>query len=130
MAPLGCIDIFDEVYPSAGEGDGGLEAESSFAVACGQSAELFEPIEASFDAVAQLVELAVVRALHLAATTGWDDGERAQAFDFGHDGVGVVALVSQHGFGLAPFQQRQRLGILRSLAGRQAGRRPARPVRW
>ncbi len=56
-----------------------------FAVSCGESAELFEAVEAS--SIAQFVEGAVMLSLHLAAATGWDHGYRAQAFDFGHDGA-------------------------------------------
>jgi len=117
---LGCIDIFGEVYPGAGEADGGLEAESSFAVACGESAELFQAVEAAFDAVAQLVEGAVMLPLHLPMAAGRDHGHRSHALDFGHDGGRVVALVGQHGLGSAAFQQRQGLGVFGGLARSQA----------
>lgn len=87
-----------------------------FAVSCGESAELFEAVEASFDAIAQFVEGAVMLSLHLAAATGWDHGYRAQAFDFGHDGSRVIALVGQHSLGLTAFQQRQGFGVFGCLA--------------
>ena len=45
-------DIFDEMQPGTGESDCGLEASASFAVSGGKSAEVFEFVEASLDAVA------------------------------------------------------------------------------
>ena len=54
--------------------------------------------------------------LHLAAATGWDHGYRAQAFDFGHDGSRVIALVGQYSLGLTAFQQRQGFGVFGCLA--------------
>jgi hypothetical protein len=64
---LGCIDISGEVEPRAGECDGGLEAASAFAVPGSKSAEVFESVEAAFDAVSEFVEGSVVWPLHLAA---------------------------------------------------------------
>jgi hypothetical protein len=62
-----------------------VEAESSFAVSCGESAELLESVEAAFDAVAQLVESAVVQALHLATAARRDYGDRSQAVNMGSE---------------------------------------------
>ena len=43
-----------------------------FAVSGSESAELFEAVEAAFDAIAQLGQGAVMRALHFAADLGRD----------------------------------------------------------
>ena len=116
---LGCIDISVEVYPSAGEGYGGLVGSSVFAVSGGESAKLLEPAEASLDSVAQLVESSIVRALHLAADFGRDDGFRADALDGSDDGVGVIAAISHDDLGLATGKQRQRFGELPGLTAGQ-----------
>lgn len=50
-----------------------------FAVACGESSEVFEFVEASFDAVALFIEFAVVSSLKFAIAFGWDDGLSAEA---------------------------------------------------
>jgi hypothetical protein len=117
---LGCIDIFGKVQPRASDADGCVEADSSFAVACGEPSELFESVEAAFDVVAELIERAVVLPLHLPATAGRDHGHCTQAFDFGHDGGRVVAFVCKYDLRLAAFQQRQGFGIFRGLTRRQA----------
>ena len=96
-----------------------MEGDTSFAVPCGEPAELFEAVEASFDAVAQLVECAVVRALHLAVYFGWDNGFRAHGLYGGNDGAGVIAAVCHDDLGLAAGQQRQRFRELACLASGQ-----------
>jgi hypothetical protein len=78
-----------------------VEGSSAFAVSGGESAEVFEPVEAAFDAVAELVESAVVRSLHFAADLRRDDGFGADAFDGGDDRVGVVAPVGHDDIGSA-----------------------------
>ncbi len=80
---------------------------------------MFEATEAAFDAVAQLVEGAVVRTLHFTAGSGRNDSFGADALDGSDDGVGVVASVSHHDLGLATGQQRQGLGELSGLASGQ-----------
>jgi hypothetical protein len=57
-----------------------VEAGPPFAVACGESLELLEAIEASFDAVAQFIECGVVVALQLPAAPGRDNGLRAHVW--------------------------------------------------
>ena len=81
-----------------------MEAGFRFFVAGGESAETLEFAEAAFDAIALFVEVFVVRALHLAVSLGRDHGFSSHGFDVLHDGIRVVALVGQHGLGLALAQ--------------------------
>ena len=123
------MDISTEVQPSAGEGDGCLKAASAFAGASGESAEVFEPVEAAFDAVAELVEGAVVWPLHFAADLGGDDCLGSHGLDGGNDGGGVIAAVGHYDLGLAARKQRQSFGELRRLPGRETeGNRLAQAV--
>lgn len=55
------------------------KASRVFAVSCGESAEVFEFVEALFDAVPLFVEFSVVRSFQLAVAFGWDDGLCSQA---------------------------------------------------
>jgi hypothetical protein len=99
-----------------------MKCDSSFAVACGEPAEVFESVEASLDAVAELVERSVVWSLHLAADPGRDNRFSADGLDGGDDGVGVVAAVGHDDLGLATGQQRQRFGELAGLAAGESER--------
>lgn len=77
---------------------------------------MFEAVEAAFDAVAELVEGAIVRSLYLAADLGRDDGFGSDGLDGGDDGVGVVATVGHDEFSRPACEQRQRFGKLPGLA--------------
>lgn len=77
---------------------------------------MFEFIEASFDAISLFVELGIVFALHGAVAFGWYDDSGSHGLDMRHDGVGIVALVGQHGVGLARAQQFDGLGAIIGLA--------------
>jgi hypothetical protein len=113
-ASLGCIDIFFQEHARATVT---WKQSRRLQSRVFESAELLESVEAAFDAVAQLVESAVVQALHLATAARRDYGDRSRAFNSGYDGVRVVALIGEHGFGPAAVQQWQGFGILRRLAG-------------
>jgi len=90
---------------------------------------VFETVEAPFDAVALLVELAVVGSLVLSSLARRDDRLGSQAFDLGEDFGAEVSLVGDHHLGLAAFQQIDRLSILGGLAGSEPeGDRQAVPV--
>jgi hypothetical protein len=96
-----------------------LEADSPFAVAGSESAEVFELAEATLDAVSEFVECAVVLSLLLAATAGRDDGGSAEFVDGSDDGVRVVPLIGEYRFCLAALKQWQSLWIFRRLSCRE-----------
>ena len=96
-----------------------MESDASFAVPGGESAELFQAVEAAFDAVSQLVQGAIVGALHLAVDLGRDDGFCAHSLNGGNDGGRVVATVCHDDLGLAAGQQRQGFGKLARLTAGQ-----------
>ena len=81
---------------------------------------MFEAVEAAFDAVAFFVEFAVVAALFLPVPARRDDGHCAKSFDPGYDLGRVVTFVCDDGFGASALEQQDRLGILGSLARRDA----------
>ena len=81
---------------------------------------MLEPVEAALDAIAKLVEGAVMWALHLAADLRRNDGFGPDAFDGGDYGIGVVAAVGHHDLRLAAGQQRQCFGELARLSTRQS----------
>jgi hypothetical protein len=81
---------------------------------------VFEAVEASFDAVALFVELAVVGSGLFPVPSWWDNGDRAQAMHLSYDLSRVVALVCDHGLGLLTFEQKDGLGIFSGLSSRDA----------
>src|ERR1700738_499411 len=85
----------------------------------GETAELLEVGEGAFDAVALAVEGAVEAALHLADGSRRDDGGDIAFVEMVEDGVGVVALVGEHGLGAMIAEQRDGLGAVISLAAGQ-----------
>lgn len=84
-----------------------------------ESAELFEVREGSFYAVSLAIEVAVEVALDLAHGTRRNDGLDVPFGEMAEDGVGIVALVSEYGFGLAVAEQRDGLGAIVGLAASQ-----------
>jgi hypothetical protein len=72
-----------------------MEVGFIFLVSGGESAEMFEPREAAFDAIALFVQGFIVLAVLFAVPFGWDDGNRARALDMLEDGIGVVAFIGQ-----------------------------------
>ena len=104
------------MQPSAGESDESIEAGFGFFISCCESAEALEFAEAAFDAIALFVEVFVVFALLLAVAFGWDHGFGSHRFDVLYDGVGIVALVGQHGLGLVLAQQSDGLSTVVDLS--------------
>ena len=96
-----------------------MEGGFSFAVACGEPAEVFEAVEAAFDAVAELIKGAVVWALYLAVDLGRDDGFGTDCLDGSNDGAGVVFTVGHDDLGLTTGKQGKRFGKLTGLAARE-----------
>ena len=90
-----------------------------FVEAGGESAELLEVREGSFDAVALSVEGAVEAALDGAMRTWRDDGGDAALVEMVEDGIGVVALVGEHRLRAAIAEQRDGLGAIVDLAAGQ-----------
>ncbi len=98
----------------------------AFIEACAEAAELFEVGEGAFDAVALAVEGAVEASLYFSQAARRDDGFDTTLGQRVQDGIGVVALIGDHGFRPAVAQQRQRLGAVMCLAtgGVEAERQP------
>jgi hypothetical protein len=92
-----------------------VEGDPSFAVACGESAEVFESAEATLDAVTEFVKSAIMGSLLLPADFGRDHCHSAHRFDRGHDCVRVIAPIRHDDLRRAAHQQRQRFGELPSL---------------
>ena len=100
-----------------GECDAWLEVDLELFVSCDEAAEVFEPREASFDAVALFVQGFVVSALLVAVAFGRDHRERAHAGDMLHDRIAVVALIRPALLRLACSQQGDGLGAVVDLPG-------------
>ncbi len=81
---------------------------------------MFEFVEASLDAVALLVQFAVVAALVLAVAFRRDDDFCAECFGLRDQHIGVVAAVGKDGFGLLSVQQLRGRSIFPGLPGRDA----------
>jgi hypothetical protein len=103
--------------PRAGECDESLEVGFEFFVPRGEASKVFESGEASFDAIALLVQYFVVHALLFAVAFGRDDGGRSHADDVLNYRIAVIALISQHGLSLALCQQADGLGAVVDLTG-------------
>ena len=67
---------------------------------------MLEFIEGSFDDIPLFIESLSVSALHLSVTLGRDNGFCPHfSSDKTHNGVAIVSLVGQHGFGFLPLKQ-------------------------
>ena len=72
-----------------------METSFGFLVAGGKPAELFQPTEATFDTVTQLVQVAVVSALLSPVFSGRNDRFGTHGFfDVGQDAIEVVSFVA------------------------------------
>lgn len=104
----------------------GEEVDGFSVVSCGDAAEVFEFVEASFDAIARFVDLEVVGDLVFSGRVAGDDGGGAGAFDEGAEVVAVVSLVGEHVSRPEAVQQGRRLGHVAGLTGgEQDAQRPA-----
>ena len=116
---LGCIDILPEPSRAACDGDRSVEVLFEFIESGCESTELLQVGEGSLDAVALPIEGTVEMALDLAHRAGRDNGFDPALLQVLNNEVGVIALVGDHGFGLAFAQQRDGLGAVVDLAAGQ-----------
>ena len=87
-------------------------------VACGESAEVLEPGEASFDAISLSIEFFVVCSLLFSVGFGRHDRSRSHGLDVIEDGLAIVALVGQHPLGPSFSEQFDGLGTVVDLTSR------------
>ncbi len=80
---------------------------------------MLESVEASFDAIAELVKGAIVWSLDLAIDFGRDDGFGPDCFDGSDDAAGVVTTIGHDNLRLTTGQQGERFGKLPGLAARE-----------
>lgn len=123
----------DRHSPEPGHGGGELneafEVQGSAIIARCEAAEVLEPVEAAFDAVAVFVGGNVVRDDDLASSVRWNDRGGAHGGDRRTECVAVVSLVCEHGFGSLTFQQSGSLGDVANLTGRDdEAQRPAQRI--
>ena len=104
------------MYPSTSESDERFEVCFEFFVSGGESAEVFEFGEASFDSIAQFVQCFVVLTFLFAIALGRDDSGRPHGLDVGEDGLAVVALICQYRLGLSLSEQFDGLGAIMHLS--------------
>ena len=100
----------------------GEEIAGGFFVACCDASELFDELKETLDEVAFGVEGEVAIASDFAVRFWRDDrldGSRFEALD---EGVGVIALVAEEGFGLRFSRQGFSLGDVVGLAAGEAER--------
>jgi hypothetical protein len=129
LSLLGCIDILSKPTPGTGDGDGGVEVLFEFVEACGETSELLEVSEGSFDAVPLSVEGAVEATLDGAMRTWRDGGGDAAFAEMVEDGVGVVALVGEQRLRAVVAEQRDGLSAVVGLAaGQQEAERQAKRI--
>ena len=67
---------------------------------------MLELIEEALDEVAFAIECEIACPLDLAIGLGRDDGSDPPAGEDGDEGIGIVALVANQGFGLGVFDER------------------------
>lgn len=97
----------------------GEESVGEFVIAGGDGAESLKLAEEALNEVAFTIEGEVGIAFHDAIGFGrndWGDGAYFERFD---QGVGIVCLVGEEGFGLDLFEQGSRLTDVGYLAGRE-----------
>ena len=81
---------------SCGEMQEAQEVHSPSVVSCGDTAEVFEFVEASFDSVALLVGFEVIRDWPPAGRIAGDDGFSPHAGDQSAQRIGILRLVGQN----------------------------------
>ena len=100
----------------------GEEIARGFFVAGRDASELFEELKETLDEVAFGVESEVAIASDLAVRFWRDDRLDGSHFEALDEGIGVVALVAEEGFGLHFSRECFSLGDVVDLAARQAER--------
>ena len=81
---------------------------------------MFELVEAAFDAIALLIQFAVIGALLFAVAFGRDHRHGAHVLRLRHESIGIVATVGDDGLGLLVDQQLCSRGVLSGLSGGDA----------
>ena len=99
--------------------DGGEERAGEFIVACGDCSEPFYFTKESFNEVTFAVEGEVGIALDEPIGFGWNDRGNASRIERLDQGVGIIGLVCEKGFGLDFFEQWCRLAEIGRLARRE-----------
>ena len=102
--------------------EAGEEIARSFFVAGGDASELFDELKETLDEVAFGVEGEVAIASDLAVRLWRDDRLDSAYFEAVDEGVGVVALVAEEGFGLHLRREGFSLGDVVDLAAGEAER--------
>ena len=95
------------------------EVDGAAIVSCGDAAEVFEFVEASFDAITRFVDVAVVGNETSSRWVVGDDGSSADIGDDGAQGIAVIGFVGDHVVRLEAGQERLRLRNIAALSGRQ-----------
>jgi hypothetical protein len=98
--------------------DKGEEVDCSSVVSCGDVAEVFEFVEASFDTVSRFVDLEVVGDRALSGRVARDDSRRPDIGDEAAEVIAVVGLVGEDMIWLEAIEQSRRL---RQSLGRDDG---------
>ena len=100
----------------------GEEIARGFFVAGGDASELFDELKETLDEVALGVEGEVAIASDLAVRPWRDDRLDGSQFEALDEGVGVIALIAEQGFGLRFSGEGFRLGDVVDLAAGEAER--------
>ena len=106
----------------ADEMQSGKEVPGGFLVACGDASELLDVIEEALDQIALAVESIIAIAFDFPIGFWRDDGDAGAQFKAVNEAAGVIAFVSQKGFGLYLGGQRFGLGDVVDLATGEAER--------
>lgn len=99
--------------------DGRQEISREFVVAGGDSAEVFECVEESFDQISFAVEGEIAVSLNEAVGLGRNDRFDASGLEGQDQSVRVIGFVREKGVRGEGFQQRLRLAQIRGLPGGQ-----------
>ena len=102
--------------------EAGEEIARSFFVAGGDASELFDELKETLDQIAFGVEGEVAIAFDLAVRLWRDDRLDGSHFEALDEGVGVITLVAEEGFGLHFSREGFSLGDVVDLSARQAER--------
>ena len=85
----------------------------------GDAAEVFEFVEAAFDAIARFMDFEAVRDRALAPWIAGNDGSRADVRDEGAERIAVVGLVGEDVGRPKAVEQGRRLRNIAGLSGRE-----------
>ncbi len=94
--------------------DEGLEVDGKPIISRSDAAEVFEFVEAAFDAISRLVDFEVVRDQMLAGWSAGNDGSSADVSDEGTESIAVVSLVGED---MGRPEAGEQGGRLRHIAG-------------